>query len=140
MPILTPAYPTFNSTFNITITTKAIILQEFRWASKILNNIYKRKACYSLSNFFSPLNFFKLYKFYVVIKLCFNDESEIDRIKGFIESWLKKLVHLTENQEVEERKLPALVTLHPWPNAMPGWDKRYHFCYDYYFGVNVQEW
>jgi len=33
MPILTPAYPAFNSTYNINKTTKSIILKEFYKAS-----------------------------------------------------------------------------------------------------------
>ncbi len=42
MPILTPAYPSMNSTYNVSISTKQAMLTEFAKALKITESLLKR--------------------------------------------------------------------------------------------------
>jgi len=42
MPIITPAYPAFNSSYSVTENTLNIIVEEFIQAEKVCNQIFKR--------------------------------------------------------------------------------------------------
>jgi poly(A) polymerase len=72
MPVITPTYPAFNSTFNISQSTKAVILKEFTRG-------YMVYIFHSPPHFFFKkivkivlrvtINFFKNYKFSLVFTL-----------------------------------------------------------------------
>merc|ERR1740138_325227 len=56
MPIVTPAFPSMNSTHNVTESTKRIILAEFSRAYKVVEMVEKGK--YEWSEVYRPLPFF----------------------------------------------------------------------------------
>lgn len=56
MPIITPAYPQQNSTFNVSASTKRVIQQEFERGYKITEEIMTGKA--SWAKLFAEPNFF----------------------------------------------------------------------------------
>ena len=60
MPIITPAYPQQNSAFNVTISSRAIIVSEIRRGLEINQLITNGNADWSA--LFEPKNFFKEYK------------------------------------------------------------------------------
>lgn len=60
MPIITPAYPQQNSAFNVTISSRAIIMSEIRRGLEICHQIQNNQAEWSA--LFEPGNFFKEYK------------------------------------------------------------------------------
>ena len=60
MPIITPAYPQQNSTFNVTNSTREIMIREFKRGLKICNGILMEKN--SWADLFEPLSFFTLFK------------------------------------------------------------------------------
>jgi poly(A) polymerase len=70
MPILTPAYPSMNSTFNVNIATFSIIQKELLHAhvqlSTIPSNLIKIENFYTIC---FPLLFFKNYKHYLQITI-----------------------------------------------------------------------
>lgn len=99
MPILTPVYPAFNTTFNVNKTTKNIMMWEFKWASSWLRQI--EKGLISIGRFFIPLNFFKAYSLFLWIKVCINKEEDLDKIRGYFESKLKHIVFGFENNETD---------------------------------------
>jgi len=61
MPIITPAYPQQNSTFNVTRSTREIIIKEFSRGLEICNNILMEKNTWA--DLFEPLSFFTLFKY-----------------------------------------------------------------------------
>lgn len=60
MPIITPAYPQQNSTFNVTNSTRRIIIDEITRANSICEQISVGKADWSA--LFEPQNFFSRYR------------------------------------------------------------------------------
>ena len=60
MPIITPAYPQQNSTFNVTHSTRQVMLQEFCRGREVCTEIVLgRKTWLDL---FEPISFFTLFK------------------------------------------------------------------------------
>ncbi|NWR56759.1 PAPOG polymerase, partial [Bucorvus abyssinicus] len=60
MPIITPAYPQQNSSYNVSTSTRAIMVEEFKHGLAVTNDILHGKADWS--KLFEPLNFFEKYK------------------------------------------------------------------------------
>ncbi|XP_069811548.1 poly(A) polymerase gamma isoform X5 [Dendropsophus ebraccatus] len=60
MPIITPAYPQQNSTYNASTSTRTIMVEEFRQGLAVTDEILQGKADWS--KLFEPPNFFQKYK------------------------------------------------------------------------------
>ncbi|CAL8104748.1 unnamed protein product [Orchesella dallaii] len=107
MPIITPAYPHQNSTFNSSQSTRLVIMKELRRGLKVTEAIASNKATWE--KLFDPLNFFSKYKHYIVIIAVSNSAEDQLKWQGHVES---KLRHLTQNLERNRYiQLP-----HIWPN------------------------
>lgn len=60
MPIITPAYPQQNSTFNVSMSTRTIMEEEFKQGLAVTDDIIDGRA--SWDKLFEPPNFFTKYK------------------------------------------------------------------------------
>jgi len=67
MPIITPAYPQQNSTFNTSLSTRQIMIDEFKKGLEIVEDIYLGKSQWQ--KLLDATGFFLKYK-YVVFFLC----------------------------------------------------------------------
>lgn len=88
MPIITPSYPQQNSTFNVTMSTRSVMTNEFKIAHEICENIINKgkrfrsatTVCINIctTNFdhvgtaewkdiFEPINFFSNYKHFIAL-------------------------------------------------------------------------
>ncbi|KAI5705570.1 poly(A) polymerase type 3 [Diaphorina citri] len=94
MPIITPAYPQQNSTFNVSISTRTIMQEEFKQGKTISEDIYNGKTMWD--KLFETPNFFTKYRHYLV--LIASSVSAEDQLEwcGLIES---KVRHLIGNLE-----------------------------------------
>ena len=63
MPIITPAYPQQNSTFNVSSSTRAVMQEEFKQGLTITEEIMMGKATWA--KLFEPPNFFNKYKYVI---------------------------------------------------------------------------
>jgi poly(A) polymerase len=94
MPIITPAYPAQNSTFNVTYSTRSIIIKEFKRGLDVCTDItLDRKKWEDL---FEPLNFFSLYKHYIVICAKASSIEQHSKWSGLVESKIRILVSKLE--------------------------------------------
>uniref|UniRef100_A0A667XGM0 polynucleotide adenylyltransferase n=1 Tax=Myripristis murdjan TaxID=586833 RepID=A0A667XGM0_9TELE len=59
MPIITPAYPQQNSTYNVSTSTRTIMSEEFKYGLSVTDEILQGKA--EWSKLFEPPNFFQKY-------------------------------------------------------------------------------
>lgn len=89
MPIITPGFPAFNSTFNVSNTTKNIIIKEFQRASDIMTKIMDKELAWD--GLFKKLDFLNEYRFYLKIDVL-TMKIDDQKFLGYIESKLKKLV------------------------------------------------
>merc|ERR1719291_839350 len=94
MPIITPAFPSMNSTHNVTETTKRIISDEFSRACKVVEQVEQSNA--EWLDVYRPLPFFSMHRTYLQVEVLAKSQSVFIRWLGWIES---KLRHLTRQLE-----------------------------------------
>jgi poly(A) polymerase len=97
MPIITPAYPQQNSTFNVSQSTLSIMTEEFKRGFDIIEKLYNSEGNWDL--LFEPMNFFNKYRHYItIIATC---KTDIDRLEwvGLVESKIRLLVKSLEDTE-----------------------------------------
>jgi poly(A) polymerase len=100
MPIITPAYPQQNSTFNVTKSTRHVMLKEFKRGLDICNDISVAKK--EWNDLFEPLNFFSLYKHYIVICASATVQDLLLKWSGLVESKIRILIgKLEDNENIE---------------------------------------
>ena len=106
-PIITPAYPAYNSSFNVSIHSRQVMMQEFERAWNILksfNSFVKKKVTKKISTnqddfdavmdkLYQPSDFFVRYKHYIRCTAHGgNDEDEARAYMQFVESQIRLLV------------------------------------------------
>eukprot|EP01130_Rhizamoeba_saxonica_P006958 TRINITY_DN2788_c0_g3_i1.p1 TRINITY_DN2788_c0_g3~~TRINITY_DN2788_c0_g3_i1.p1 ORF type:complete len:624 (+),score=142.53 TRINITY_DN2788_c0_g3_i1:86-1957(+) len=100
MPIITPAYPSMNSTYNVSRSTMRIMQEEFKRGEQITIDIEAGKKKWE--DLFEPNNFFSRYKAYLKIQC--HAENEADHLKwaGFVEAKVRFLIlKLEHTQKIE---------------------------------------
>lgn len=97
MPILTPAYPAMNSTYNVSKSTKSAILTELEKGLQITEALLKRdekgnKVYPSLSwkRVFKKFNFFGAFPHFVMITVLAKSDELQNRWLGFAESKIRQ--------------------------------------------------
>uniref|UniRef100_H0Z8S0 Poly(A) polymerase n=1 Tax=Taeniopygia guttata TaxID=59729 RepID=H0Z8S0_TAEGU len=111
MPIITPAYPQQNSTYNVSVSTRAVMVEEFQRGLEVTDEILKGKSDWS--KLFEPLNFFQKYKHYIVLTAsAFTEEHHLNWI-GLVKSKIRVLVGNLERNEF-------ITIAHVQPQSFPG--------------------
>ncbi|XP_052007428.1 poly(A) polymerase gamma-like isoform X2 [Xyrauchen texanus] len=106
MPIITPAYPQQNSTYNVSTSTRTIMNEEFK-----NDEILQGKADWS--KLFEPPNFFQKYKHYIVLTASASTEENHLEWIGLVESKIRVLVGNLERNEY-------ITLAHVNPQSFPG--------------------
>lgn len=98
MPIITPAYPQQNSTFNVSVSTRTIMQEAFENGLGITEEIIMGKATWD--KLFEPPNFFGKYKHYIV--LLAKSLSAEDQLEwcGLVESKIRHLIGNRSNMMI----------------------------------------
>ncbi|KAL4630331.1 poly(A) polymerase alpha-like [Arapaima gigas] len=109
MPIITPAYPQQNSTYNVSASTRTVMIEEFKQGLAVTDEIMLNKADWS--KLFEAPNFFQKYKY---VLNCLSCWTHMVRHKvGLVESKIRILVGNLEKNE--------FITLaHVNPQSFPG--------------------
>ncbi|WOG82933.1 hypothetical protein DCAR_0102104 [Daucus carota subsp. sativus] len=108
MPIITPVYPSTNSSYNVSTTTLNIIKDQFEFGKKMCEQIELRNGQWDSLFEFYP--FFEAYPCYLLINVSASDEEDLLDWKGFVKS---RLMKLTLKIERAHEKLQC----HPCTNA-----------------------
>eukprot|EP00976_Prorocentrum_cordatum_P060825 1176059-Prorocentrum_minimum.AAC.2 len=70
MPIITPAYPSMNSSYNVTESTLQLMTEQFQLADSICAEVlYSPNKEVDWGRLFQPFPFFEKYKHYVVVQV-----------------------------------------------------------------------
>lgn len=115
MPIITPAYPCMNSTYNICQTTKYHLLREFERGSKITQELFctdditDERVREILNELIDDIQFFYMYKYFLNIVIETIDDKQMEIWYGWIESQIRKFYIRLET-------IPGLL-LHPFPKS-----------------------
>ncbi|XP_018590742.1 poly(A) polymerase alpha isoform X2 [Scleropages formosus] len=111
MPIITPAYPQQNSTYNVSASTRTVMIEEFKQGLAITDEIMLNKADWS--KLFEAPNFFQKYKHYIVLLASAPTEKLHLEWVGLVESKIRILVGNLEKND--------FITLaHVNPQSFPG--------------------
>lgn len=121
MPIITPAYPCMNSSYNVSTSTLRIIKDEFQRGTEICQGLETNKA--SWIDLFEPYRFFEAYKNYLQIDITSSNDEDLRNWKGWVESRLRIL---TLKIEWDTR---GLLQCHPHPGDFSDNSRQHHCCY-----------
>ncbi|EFA75017.1 polyA polymerase [Heterostelium album PN500] len=94
MPILTPAYPSMNSTYNVSKSTLSLLKDEFARGNQIAQKLESGEA--NWNKLLEKSDFFSRYQFYLQIDCSAQNEEEHRKWEGWIESKLRKLISFLE--------------------------------------------
>lgn len=84
MPIITPAFPGINSSFNINEYSRTIILNEFRRGYKITGDIINKTK--EWKDLIAPSEFFYSYTNFLQIELSTNEKDSLEAWQAYSES------------------------------------------------------
>lgn len=113
MPIITPAYPQQNSTFNVSFSTRSIMVEEFKQGLTITEEIMAGKAPWS--RLFEPPNFFGKYKHFIVLIASATSKEDHLEWYGLVESKIRLLISTLERN-------PFITLAHVNPESYPALD------------------
>ncbi|XP_058006292.1 nuclear poly(A) polymerase 4 isoform X2 [Hevea brasiliensis] len=108
MPIITPAYPCMNSSYNVSTSTLRVMMEQFQYGNKICEDIELNKAQWS--TLFEPHLFFESYKNYLQVDIVAADVDDLRSWKGWVESRLRQLTLMIE------RDTYGKLQCHPYPH------------------------
>ncbi|XP_053694071.1 poly(A) polymerase type 3-like [Sabethes cyaneus] len=90
MPIITPAYPQQNSTFNVSSSTRKVMLNEFNRGMQITDEIMLSKAGWD--KLFEAPSFFFKYRHFIVLLVTSNNADDHLEWCGLVESKIRYLI------------------------------------------------
>ncbi|XP_074844594.1 poly(A) polymerase gamma [Carettochelys insculpta] len=111
MPIITPAYPQQNSTYNVSTSTRAVMVEEFKQGLAVTDEILQGKSDWP--KLLEPPNFFQKYKHYIVLMASASTEEHHLEWVGLVESKIRVLVGSLERNEF-------INLAHVNPQSFPG--------------------
>ena len=106
MPVITPAYPAMNSTYNVSRSTLAIMKEELKRGTEETFKIEHQQRPWT--DLFAPTDFFARYKRYLRFDVLAADDDALKQWTGWCESRLRSLI--TRLERVAE---VARVHAHP---------------------------
>ncbi|KAG9136387.1 hypothetical protein Leryth_020185 [Lithospermum erythrorhizon] len=129
MPIITPAYPCMNSSYNVSTSTLHVMMEEFKRGYEICEEIEANKA--SWGTVCEPFAFFEAYKNYLQIDIAAENEDDMMNWKGWVESRIRMLTLKIE------RDTNGVLQCHPYPGEFS--DKSRPFRHSYFMGLRRRE-
>jgi poly(A) polymerase Pap1 len=134
--IITPAFPAMNSTYNVSETTKRILLKEFEFFRRFtemikLTSFEKNKPYCSWKDLFNEIDFFSYYSCYLQIDILATNEEDFKKWQGFVESRLRFLIKFLE--EIIQ------IRAHPFPKDFSLVDSKFEYDSTYFFGIEFMD-
>ncbi|KAK6912767.1 polymerase, nucleotidyl transferase domain [Dillenia turbinata] len=130
MPIITPAYPCMNSSYNVSASTLRVMMEQFQFGNRICEEIELSKANWSA--LFEPYLFFEAYKNFLQIDIIAADADDLLTWKGWVESRLRQLTLKIE------RDTYAMLQCHPYPSEYSDTSKQCSHC-SFFMGLQRKQ-
>merc|ERR1712151_761004 len=131
MPIITPSYPAINSSFSVSLTTREILLEEFKVAEKACQRVLSPDIRPQTQGYqlLEPYSFFCHFKEFLLIDLFADNLRELEIWDGLIHSKLRTLAD----------DIHRHMKVRPWPRAYRDIREDGGFKSSYYFGINKRK-
>ncbi|XP_047331308.1 nuclear poly(A) polymerase 4-like [Impatiens glandulifera] len=110
MPIITPAYPCMNSSYNVSMSTLRVMMEQFQFGNKICEGIEMNKGL-KWKDLFEPYLFFESYRNYLQVDIVAADNGDLLGWRGWVESRLRQLTLKIE------RDTFGKLQCHPYSNV-----------------------
>ncbi|XVE88805.1 hypothetical protein DITRI_Ditri19aG0098200 [Diplodiscus trichospermus] len=120
MPIITPAYPCMNSSYNVSTSTLRVMMEQFQYGNNICERIELNKVKWNA--LFESYLFFESYKNYLQVDIVASDAFDLRAWKGWVESRLRQLTLMIERGTYGE------LQCHLYPNEYVGTSKPRGHC------------
>ncbi|KAL1224583.1 Nuclear poly(A) polymerase 2 [Cardamine amara subsp. amara] len=120
MPIITPAYPCMNSSYNVSQSTLRVMTEQFQFGNKICQEIELNNQHWS--SLFEQYMFFEAYKNYLQVDVIAVDAEDLLAWKGWVESRFRQLTLKIE------RDTNGMLMCHPQPNEYVDTSKQFRHC------------
>ncbi|XP_058732360.1 nuclear poly(A) polymerase 1-like isoform X2 [Vicia villosa] len=121
MPIITPAYPCMNSSYNVSSSTLRIMTEEFQRGGEICEDMEAKKADWD--TLFECYPFFEAYKNYLQIDISAENPDDLRNWKGWVNSRLRQLTLKIE------RDTHGMLQCHPHPGDFSNKSQPLHCSY-----------
>ncbi|CAN8312437.1 unnamed protein product [Cochlearia groenlandica] len=121
MPIITPAYPCMNSSYNVSASTLRIMTAEFQRGKDICEAMEANIADWD--TLFEPFAFFEAYKNYLQIDISAANVDDLRKWKGWVESRLRQLTLKIERHTYD------MLQCHPHPHDFQDTSRPLHCSY-----------
>lgn len=108
LPIITPAYPCMNSSYNVSPSTLRVMMEQFNFGNRICQDIELSKAQWSC--LFERYMFFESYKNYLQVDIVAADVDDLRAWRGWVESRLRQLTLMIERDTLGK------LQCHPYPH------------------------
>ncbi|KAK1290014.1 hypothetical protein QJS10_CPB18g01003 [Acorus calamus] len=131
MPIITPAYPCMNSSYNVSTSTLRVMMEQFEFGKKVCEEIELNKSCWG--SLFEPYNFFGKYKNYLQVDIIAADTDDLLSWKGWVESRLRQLTLKIE------RDTFGMLQCHPYPNEYVDTSKQHCAHCAFFMGLQRKQ-
>ncbi|RVW16962.1 Nuclear poly(A) polymerase 1 [Vitis vinifera] len=129
MPIITPAYPSMNSSYNVSWSTLRIMEEELQRGNEIVKEMETENTGWI--TLFEPFLFFEAYKNYLQIDITAENDVDLRNWKGWVESRLRLLTRKIE------RDTGGMLQCHPHPAEFSDTSRSFHYCY--FMGLRRKE-
>ncbi|TYH61106.1 hypothetical protein ES332_D07G027100v1 [Gossypium tomentosum] len=130
MPIITPAYPCMNSSYNVSLSTLRVMMEQFQFGNRICVEIEQNKSQWSA--LFEPHLFFEAYRNYLQVDIVSADADDLLAWKGWVESRLRQLTLKIE------RDTNGMLQCHPYPNEYVDTSNQFPHC-AFFMGLQRKE-
>ncbi|KAM5577851.1 hypothetical protein ABKV19_008270 [Rosa sericea] len=130
MPIITPAYPCMNSSYNVSSSTLCIMSGEFKRGNEICKAMEAGEEA-DWHTLFESYPFFEAYKNYLQIDIRAGDADDFRKWKGWVESRLRQLILKIEKQTC------GMLQCHPHPGDFS--DKSLPSHSSYFMGLQRKQ-
>ncbi|KAJ4901352.1 Nuclear poly(A) polymerase 1 [Raphanus sativus] len=107
MPIITPAYPCMNSSYNVSASTLRIMTGEFQRGK----DICEANEADQWETLFEPFAFFEAYKNYLQINISASNVDDLKKWRGWVESRFRQLTLTIERHTYD------MLQCHPHPHG-----------------------
>ncbi|CAN6721637.1 unnamed protein product [Malus baccata var. baccata] len=122
MPIITPAYPCMNSSYNVSVSTLRVMAEQFDHGNRICDGVLS----------FEPYLFFEAYKNYLQVDIVAADVDDLLTWKGWVESRFRQLTLKIE------RDTKGMLQCHPYPKEYVDVSKPCPHC-AFFMGLQRKE-
>lgn len=129
MPIITPAYPAMNSTYNVSESTMKLIKEEFARGAKLVFEVENGTSPWNV--LFEKCDFFSRYRVYLQVDILAQTEQEHHKWEGLVESRLRFLIQKLEVTPYVQNAQPFPKTFENPQSPYPG----FPFCSSFFMGL-----